>query len=67
MMSIPNLNHPLIYFLAFRVSNPRCEFDEAYVDAYTTYKRNKVIHIHIFGILVSKQRKIKYDTIKCVW
>ena len=59
MMSRTNVNHLLIDLLALRVSNPSCELDEALVDAHTTYKRNKDIHRHIFGILVSKQNKNK--------
>jgi hypothetical protein len=54
MMIRTNENHLLIALLALRVSNPSCELDEALVGAHTTYKRNKAIHIHIFGILVSK-------------
>ena len=65
MMSRTIVNHLLIDLLALRVSNPNCELDEALVDAHTTYKRNKAIDRHIFGILVSKQTKIEYDTIKC--
>ena len=67
MMSRTNLNNLLIYLVVLRVTNPNCELDEALVDAHTTYKRNKAIHRHIFGILVSKQMKIKYYTIKCAW
>ena len=64
MISRTNMNYILIDLITLRVSNPSCELDEALVDAHTTYKRNKVIHRHIFGILVSKQGKTKYDTIK---
>ena len=66
MLSRSNLNHLLIDLLALRVLNHIYELDGAWVITHYLQKQ-QTIHWHIFGIFVSKQRKMKYDTIKCAW